>query len=325
MTSAEFIIGHSADDADERKQEMRKVLWALLAALCIHLIIGYALAVYGGLLYSPFSVAEEEKPVELSFVDLSATPPPTKNTMFVENDETKQTEAPKDKTFESNANSIAASQQPAAGDMPIPTQDGSDRTKLDFNSQAPTLSSQGAQAQPSIAPQEQATPQPTVQPTPRTKTEELAILTSTPTPRPSAANKVQTPRSAYQPLKEKTRLAGSISNRGSSAVNAVATPLGRYQKLVYDAIGSRWYSYMAQSGDVVSIGTVRVTFWVDRTGRVKPGSLKVRENNSNEAFANVCLQSILEIELPPIPEEVATTLPPEGLEQEINFINFPNG
>lgn len=325
MTSAEFIIGHSADDADERKQEMRKVLWALLAALCIHLVIGYALAVYGGLLYSPFSVAEEEKPVELSFVDLSATPPPMKNTMFVENDETKQTEAPKDKTFESNANSIAASQQPAAGDMPIPTQDGSDRTKLDFNSQAPTLSSQGAQAQPSIAPQEQATPQPTVQPTPRTKAEELAMLTSTPTPRPSAANKVQTARSAYQPLKEKTRLAGSISNRGSSAVNAVATPLGRYQKLVYDAIGSRWYSYMAQSGDVVSIGTVRVTFWVDRTGRVKPGSLKVRENNSNEAFANVCLQSILEIELPPIPEEVATTLPPEGLEQEINFINFPNG
>lgn len=325
MTSAEFIIGHSADDADERKQEMRKVLWALLAALCIHLVIGYALAVYGGLLYSPFSAAEEEKPVELSFVDLSATPPPTKNTMFVENDESKQTEAPKDKTFESNANSIAASQQPAAGSMPIPTQDGSDRTKLDFNSQAPTLSTQGAQAQPSIAPQEQATPQPTVQPTPRTKTEELAMLTSTPTPRPSASNKVQTARSAYQPLKEKTRLAGSISNRGSSAVNAVATPLGRYQKLVYDAIGSRWYSYMAQSGDVVSIGTVRVTFWVDRTGRVKPGSLKVRENNSNEAFANVCLQSILEIELPPIPEEVATTLPPEGLEQEINFINFPNG
>ena len=301
------------------------MLWALLAALCIHLVIGYALAVYGGLLYSPFSAAEEEKPVELSFVDLSATPPPTKNTMFVENDESKQTEAPKDKTFESNANSVAASQQPAAGSMPIPTQDGSDRTKLDFNSQAPTLSSQGAQAQPSIAPQEQATPQPTVQPTPRTKAEELAMLTSTPTPRPSASNKVQTARSAYQPMKEKTRLAGSISNRGSSAVNAVATPLGRYQKLVYDAIGSRWYSYMAQSGDVVSIGTVRVTFWVDRTGRVKPGSLKVRENNSNEAFANVCLQSILEIELPPIPEEVATTLPPEGLEQEINFINFPNG
>jgi len=64
MTTAEFIIGHSADDADERKQEMRKVFWALLAAVVIHLVIGYSLAVYGGLLYSPFTVAEEDKPVE---------------------------------------------------------------------------------------------------------------------------------------------------------------------------------------------------------------------------------------------------------------------
>ena len=325
MTSAEFIIGHSSDDADERKQELRKVFWALLAALFIHLVIGYALAVYGGLLYSPFAAAEEEKPVELSFVDLSATPAPQKNTIFVPNDESKQTEAPKDKTFESNANSIAASQQPATGSMPLPSQDGSDRTPLDFNSQAASLASQGAQAQPSIAPQEEATPQPTVQPTPRSKADEFAMLTSTPTPRPSAATKPQPPQSAYQPRREKTRLAGSISNRGSSAVNAVATPLGRYQKMLYDAIGSRWYSYMAQSGDLVSIGTVRISFWVDRGGRVRPGSLKVRENSSNEAFANVCLQSILGIQLPPIPEEVSNALPAEGLEQEISFINFPNG
>src|ERR1700739_3515443 len=123
MTTAEFIIGHSADDADERKQEARKVLWGLLAAIAIHLVIGYSLAVYGGLLYAPFSVAEEEKPVELSFVDLSATPAPVKNTMFVPNDESKQTEQPKEKTFESNANSIAASQGTATGALPFQSRD----------------------------------------------------------------------------------------------------------------------------------------------------------------------------------------------------------
>ena len=68
MTTAEFIIGHSADDAAERKKEARKILWALLAALGIHLLIGYSLAVFGGLLYSPFSAIEEDKPVELTFV-----------------------------------------------------------------------------------------------------------------------------------------------------------------------------------------------------------------------------------------------------------------
>src|SRR6266403_808783 len=117
MTTAEFIIGHSADDAAERTKEARKILWALLAALGIHLLIGYTLAVFGGLLYSPFSVIEEDKPVELTFVDL-ATPAPAKNAMFIPNDESKQTEQPKEKTFESNANSIAASEIPPTGSMP---------------------------------------------------------------------------------------------------------------------------------------------------------------------------------------------------------------
>src|ERR1041385_3214234 len=147
MTTTEFIIGHSADDAEERKQEARKVVVALLVAIVIHLLIGYALAVYGGLLYSPFSVAEEEKPVALSFGDLS-TPAPQKNTMFVANED-KQAEAPKEKTFESNANSIAASQGPATQGLPIPTQEGKDRPGFDLNSQAYTLPNEGAQPQPS--------------------------------------------------------------------------------------------------------------------------------------------------------------------------------
>ncbi len=322
MTSAEFIIGHSADDADERKQEMRKVFWALLVAVAIHLLIGYSLAVYGGLLYSPFSVAEEDKPVELSFVDLSATPAPMKNTMFVENDESKQTEAPKDKTFESNANSIAASQGAATADLPIPTQEGKDRPNFDLDTHPYSLPNQGAQPQPSAAPQQSSSPQPTAKPTPVSKNDELAMLTSTPTPRPSAATQRQQPRSTYQPLKERTRSAGSISNRGISSVNAVGTPLGRYEKMVHDAIGSRWYAYVGQKMDLISLGTTQVSFFVDRSGRVK--NLKVISNSSNEAFANVCLQSIIEIQLPPLPEDVAATLPPEGLDEQITFTMFPN-
>jgi len=321
MSTAEFIIGHSEDDAAERKKEARKILFALVAALVIHLLIGYGLAVFGGLLYSPFSVSEEEKPIELTFVDL-ATPAPAKNTMFVPNDESKQTEQPKEKTFESNANSIAASEKPGAGSMPLPSQDGSERTKLDFNSQAASLEQQGAQAQPSVAPQESATPQPSAQPTPMTKSEEFAMLTSKPTPRPTVASTPQQQRSSYQPLKERTRLAGSITNRGTSAVNAIGTPLGRYQKTLFDAVGSHWYAYIEQKADLVSLGTTRVSFWVDRSGRVK--NLKVMSNDSNEAFANVCLQSILDAKLPPIPEDVASALPPEGLESEISFTTFSN-
>ena len=321
MTTAEFIIGHSTDDAAERKKEAHKILWALLAALGIHLLIGYSLAVFGGLLYSPFSVIEEDKPVELTFVDL-ATPAPAKNTMFIPNDESKQTEQPKEKTFESNANSIAASENPSAGSLPLPSQQGGDRTNLDLNSQRQSIPNEGAQPQPSTAPQQSVTPQPTAQPTPISKSEEFAMLTSTPTPRPSVASTPQQPKSAYQPYKEKTRLAGAITNRGTSAVNAVGTPLGRYQKILFDAVGSHWYAYIEEKADLVNLGTTRVTFWVDRNGRVK--NLKVISNDSNEAFANVCLQAILDAKLPPIPEDVASALPPEGLESEISFTTFSN-
>src|SRR2546423_6535531 len=106
MTTAEFIIGHSADDAAARKKEARKILWALLAALGIHLLIGYSLAVFGGLLYSPFSVIEEDKPVELTFVDLAplATPAPTQDELkLTELNRSKESiTPPKDKTFQAN-------------------------------------------------------------------------------------------------------------------------------------------------------------------------------------------------------------------------------
>ena len=148
------------------------------------------------------------------------------------------------------------------------------------------------------------------------------MLTSTPTPRPSAAPKRQQPQSIYQPMRQRTRSAGSISNRGISSVNALGTPLGRYEKMVQDAVGSRWYAYVQEKMDLISLGTTQVVFCVDRTGKVK--NLKVLSNSSNEAFANVCLQSILEIQVPPIPEDVAATLPPEGLDESITFTMFPN-
>ena len=140
--------------------------------------------------------------------------------------------------------------------------------------------------------------------------------------RATAASTPQAPKSSYQPYKDKTRLAGSITNRGPSSVNAIGTPLGRYQKMLFDAIGSRWYAYVEEKADLIKLGTARISFAVDRHGRVT--NLKVMANDSNEAFANVCLQSIIEVQLPPIPEDVASALPPEGLETEIAFTTFSN-
>lgn len=325
MTTSEFILGHSVDDLEDRKREAHKIVWAVLAAVALHFVIGFCIALSSGLFSSPIQV-EEDKPMEMTLVDL---PEPTvpKNSMFMETDESKASvEQPKDKTFESNANSIGASELPATGEEPLPSQQGKDRPSVDLETHPDSLASKGAQPKPSVAPQQ--TPQPTVAPTPSPDTEQLAMLTSTPVPsaqpsvQPTVASTPQPPQSRYQAYKEQTRLSGSISNRGPSRVNAIGTPLGRYQKMLNDAVGSRWYYYVEKQRDLVSIGTAHLLFSVDRSGRVT--HLKVVSNTSNEAFANVCLQSVMEVQLPPIPEDVANTLPPDGLEGDMTFTMFAN-
>jgi outer membrane biosynthesis protein TonB len=161
------------------------------------------------------------------------------------------------------------------------------------------------------------------QPAPITAAEQFALLTQKPTAASEPSTAASQAQSAYRRMKERSRISGNITSRGISAVNALGTPLGRYQKIVADSIGSRWYVFVEQKRDLITIGTLRLRFNIDRSGQVK--GLKITENSSNEAFANVCVQSVLEAHLPPIPEEVANTLPPEGLEVDgLGFIIFPN-
>ena len=324
MTTAEIMFAQPGHGTVDRRNESRKVLWAFLAAIFIHLVVAYFLAAWGGI-FSP-ALPVSEKPVELTIVDLS-TPPPIapKNSAFMETDESKQSaDQPKEKTFESNANSIAASQLPATGGIPLPSQQGKDRPSVDLETHQYSLANEGAQPRPSVAPQESPKPSEAPQPTPISEAEQFAMLRATPTPavRPSAVPTPEQPRSSYRAQKEQTRLSGSITNRGASSVNALGTPLGRYQKILYDSVGSRWYYYVAKQGDLVTIGTLRLVFSVDRSGRVT--NLKIVENTSNESFANVCLQSVLEMQLPPIPDDVASSLPSEGLDEEMSFTMYAN-
>jgi len=322
MTTADIMFAQPGNRTIDHESDARAVLWALLAAIFIHLVIAFLLAVFGGV-FSP-AVPIEDKPVQLTFVDLSPVPLVPKNSAFMETDESKKSaEPPKEKTFESNANSIAASELPATGEAPLPSQTGKDRPFVDLETHAYSLQMNGAQPQPSAAPQEtpapSAAPQPTLQPAPISAAEQFAILTARPTPavKPSTAA-----ASAYRSYKDRTRISGRITNRGVSSVNALGTPLGRYMKFLLDAVGSRWYTYLDQRIDLISIGTTRVVFTVDRSGEVK--NLKVVENTANEALANVCIQSIQEAQLPPMPDDLAATLPAEGLDMDIPFTIYPN-
>jgi outer membrane biosynthesis protein TonB len=323
MTTADIMFAQPGNPEGLRDHEYdaRTILWAVLVAIVIHLVVAFLLAAFSGV-FSP-SVPFEEKPAELTFVDLSPTSA-SKNSAFIETDESKKSpEPPKDKTFESNANSIGASELGATGEAPLPSQTGKDQPLMDFETHPYSLETKGAQPQQSSAASQQKQMSAPPQQEPITAAEQFALLTQRSAAALEPSTAASQPQSAYRRMKERSRISGNITNRGISAVNALGTPLGRYQKIVADSIGSRWYVFVEQKRDLINIGTLRLRFNIDRSGQVK--GLKIIENSSNEAFANVCVQSVLEAHLPPIPDDVANTLPPEGLEVDgLGFIIFPN-
>ena len=179
----------------------------------------------------------------------------------------------------------------------------------------------GAQTEQSAAAPKQNA-KPASQPAPLTAAEQFALLTQKSAPETERSTEASQAQSAYRTFKQRTQISGRITNRGVSSVDALGTPLGRYQKYVLEAIGSRWYALVEQKNDLVNIGTTDVTFVVDRSGHVK--NLKIVGNTSNEALANVCIQSIQDAQLPPMSDDVVAAVRPEGLPMEIPFTIFIN-
>lgn len=337
----------------------------MLASLLVHLLGAISLAAFSQA-FTPVPVVHPDEPMQLTMMDLAVSPPaptPPPNPPYIETDPDREVaEEPEQRIFESNANARAASQQPAPGDLPLPSQEGRESPFLDLDTQQSSLAMQGSQAQPEIAPPPtpppatptpapvaQQTPSPSPPPTATPLPEPLAtpepdkfaMLTSTPppalrdaadvestqspdmppTPPPVVSRpRPESPATAYQRQKQETAISGSITNRGPASVDAGATALGKYRKTVADAIGQRWYYHIKMRGDIASVGTAQLEAALDPSGRVT--NLRVRTNSSNEAFANICLQSFQEAQIPPIPPDLVATLPDGKLPLEFSFTFF---
>jgi TonB family protein len=190
---------------------------------------------------------------------------------------------------------------------------------------APTPQVTPSDEQPTPAP----APTPTPSPTPEEvlpSDEDLAILRQMLTPRPTpprqAARTQQRPSlppTAYRQEQRITRMQGNINNRGRSSIAALGTPQGRFEKAVQDAIGSRWYYYVRERSDLINIGTVQIKFYVRPDGKVE--DVKVLRNSSNETLASTSLQSIVEANIPPMPDELSPLLSGDRMEFTMSF-NF---
>ncbi|MGA7274251.1 MAG: hypothetical protein WBX14_05335, partial [Candidatus Udaeobacter sp.] len=73
MTTADIMLAQPGNPESLRDNEYkaRTILWALLVAILIHLVAAFLLAAFSGV-FSP-SVPFEEKPAELTLVDMSPT------------------------------------------------------------------------------------------------------------------------------------------------------------------------------------------------------------------------------------------------------------
>ena len=173
------------------------------------------------------------------------------------------------------------------------------------------------------------TPAPTPVPTPEEvvpSDEELALLRQMPTPTPTPSRRAERtpqrqslPPTAYRQEQRVTRMQGNINNRGRSSIAALGTPQGRFEKAVQDAIGSRWYYYVRERSDLINIGTVQIKFYVRPDGKVE--DVKVLRNSSNETLASTSLQSIIEANIPPMPDELSPLLSGDRMEFTMSF-NF---
>ena len=86
-------------EMSDKKKQGRKIGFALLVSLILHLVVGFSLAAFGNVFTPPLPV--EDEPAELTLMDLTPAPPVEKNPQFIETDPMKESaEKPKEQTFE---------------------------------------------------------------------------------------------------------------------------------------------------------------------------------------------------------------------------------
>lgn len=311
-----------------RRETTTAVVTSILLHLLLIIIVAWGAATWHG----DVPVARKEDPIEITILPIEPVKPPTPQ--FVRTTPQGETiTQPKDALFESDNNTRAASEHAPTGDLPLPSQEGREADSLELESNDYTA---GHDSQPSsptapleqtqtTTPVEKAIPVPT--PAPPTQLALLEVPQSKaelPAQRKPAtpARPHKPSASAYQPQTRVTRLRGNISNRGKASLEVAATPLGRYKKILSDAIGSRWYYYVNNQIGLLSAGTVEIRFIVNPDGKVQ--NVRVTSNSSNESFASISINAIMEAEIPQIPEDVVKLLENGRIEVDYSFTILGN-
>ena len=147
----------------------------------------------------------------------------------------------------------------------------------------------------------------------------MAML-NTPKPNPPAV-RVPPQQPGLIPETQQNKIEGSISNRDQPGVDAIATPKGRYEKKISDAIRGRWYFYVDQRRDLITSGSVRIRFFINQEGAVE--DLSIVSNDSNAFLAGCSVDAINKAKFSPPPPELAPSLENGRFEVIYTFRIYP--
>lgn len=124
----------------------------------------------------------------------------------------------------------------------------------------------------------------------------------------------------FSPEERQSVINGRLAKVGADAVDAEATPMGRYKKAVNDAISATWHRYRQDNADSVTWGMLKVEFTVDAAGQVQ--GLEITKNEANAVLAEFSLRAIRDAELPPMPAEVMDSVGTSGLVIQYDIIIY---
>lgn len=140
--------------------------------------------------------------------------------------------------------------------------------------------------------------------------------------KPADQPKPATPAKApgFRGFQQKTRLVGSLSRVGRSALNVEDSVLGRYHAAVSRAVEREWQRNCVRNRDFIVPGQLTLSFVLDSSGKVRSKAI-VEDFGVGNIQKGFTLNSIRDAEIPSMPADLKKQLDGEPLELIYRF-NF---
>lgn len=163
---------------------------------------------------------------------------------------------------------------------------------------------------------EEMTPKPQVADQAARDTTEKAETAKAELPKPTPPAKPDEP--GFRGNQTKTKLSGSITRKGRSALNVANTPMGRYHSALSRAVEAEWHKNCTKYRDFITPGILTVRFVIAPDSSVRTISV-VEMIDAGEVQKGFTLSAIRQAKIPPIPSDLKAEIDDEPIELIYNF------